>query len=86
MPDENIKVQDVEFFKIDEIGLDPKTEKWGTDILIKDNSTRTVTIPSNIKPGMYIVRHEIIGLHFAWHENTTRKTSGAQLYPTCSSE
>ena len=86
LPGEDTKVQDVEFFKVDENGYDPKTEVWGTDQLIKENSTRTVTIPSDIKPGMYVVRHEIIGLHFAWHENKEKKTSGAQLYPTCMSK
>jgi lytic cellulose monooxygenase (C1-hydroxylating) len=83
MPSENAKVQDVEFFKIDESTYDPATEVWGTDQLIKDNSTRTVTIPSNIKPGMYVVRHEIISLHFAFRENNQKHTSGAQFYPTC---
>jgi cellulase len=86
LPNETTKPQDVDFFKVDENTYDSKTEVWGTDQLIKDNSTRTVTIPSDIKPGMYIVRHEIIGLHFAWHENRTKKTSGAQLYPTCMSK
>jgi cellulase len=80
---ESTKVQDVEFFKIDEATYNPATEVWGTDQLIKDNSTRTVTIPSNIKPGMYVVRHEIISLHFAFRENNNKKTSGAQFYPTC---
>src|ERR1700760_378090 len=86
MPSENVKVQDVEFFKIDEAGFDPKTRSWGTDWLIQDNSTRTVTIPSDLKPGMYVVRHEIIGLHYAWRENKEKKTSGAQSYPTCLSK
>jgi len=83
LPDEKTKVQDVDFFKVDEGTYDPKTGIWGTDQLIQENSTRTVTIPSDIKPGIYVVRHEIIGLHFAWHENKEKKTSGAQLYPTC---
>ncbi len=83
MPSEDTKVQDVTFFKIDESTYEPKTKTWGTDQLIKDNSTRTVIIPSDLKPGMYVIRHEIIGLHFAWHENVQRKTSGAQLYPVC---
>jgi cellulase len=86
MPDDNVKVQDVDFFKIDESSYDPKTHIWGTDQLMKDNNTRRVTIPSDIKPGMYIVRHEIIALHFAWKENKEKKTSGAQFYPTCFSE
>jgi cellulase len=86
LPDENTKVQDVEFFKIDEGTYDPKTRVWGTDQLIKDNSTRTVRIPSDLKPGTYVVRHEIIGLHFAWQENKQKKISGAQFYPTCLSK
>jgi lytic cellulose monooxygenase (C1-hydroxylating) len=87
MPDEkNVQVQDVEFFKVDQGGYDPKTKVWGTDQLIMDNSTRTFTIPSDIKPGIYVVRHEIIGLHFAWTENTEKKQSGAQLYPVCFSK
>ena len=83
LPNESTKVQDVEFFKIDEATYDPATEIWGTDQLIKDNNTRTVTIPSDIKPGMYVVRHEIISLHFAFRDDTNRKVSGAQFYPTC---
>jgi len=83
LPDEKTSVNDVEFFKIDEDGYHAKDNSWGTDALIANNNTRTVTIPSNIKPGMYVVRHEIIGLHFAWMENAAKKTSGAQPYPTC---
>jgi lytic cellulose monooxygenase (C1-hydroxylating) len=86
MPNENVTVQDVDFFKVDEAGYTPETKVWGTDQLIMDNSTRKFTIPSDIKPGMYVVRHEIIGLHFAWKENTEKKTSGAQLYPVCFSK
>jgi hypothetical protein len=86
MPDENVPVQDVEFFKVDENGYDPKTKVWGTDQLILDNSTRTFTIPSDLKSGTYVIRHEIIGLHFAWKENTEKKQSGAQLYPICFSK
>jgi cellulase len=86
LPDEKTSVNDVEFFKIDEDGYHASDNSWGTDALIANNNTRTVTIPSNIKPGMYVVRHEIIGLHFAWTENATKKTSGAQPYPSCLSE
>jgi hypothetical protein len=86
LPDEKTSVNDVEFFKIDEDGYHAKDNSWGTDALIANNNTRTVTIPSNIKPGMYVVRHEIIGLHFAWVENAQKKTSGAQPYPTCLSK
>jgi cellulase len=86
LPTEKTQVQNVDFFKIDEGTYDPETKVWGTDELIKHNNSRTVTIPSDIKPGMYVVRHEIIGLHFAWRENTEKKTSGAQMYPICLSK
>ncbi|KAF2673904.1 hypothetical protein BT63DRAFT_467491 [Microthyrium microscopicum] len=83
IPDEKTTVNDVNFFKIDELGYDKEKDLWGTDDIINNNSTRTVTIPSDIKPGMYAVRTELIGLHFSWRENKEKKTSGAQLYPTC---
>lgn len=35
------------------------------------------TIPSCLKPGFYLVRHEIIALHAAW------QYPGAQFYPGC---
>lgn len=57
---------------------------WGTDWLISNNNKRTVTIPSDIKPGMYVVRHELISLHFAFRPNNQSQTSGAQFFPQCS--
>jgi hypothetical protein len=37
-----------------------------------------VTLPSNITPGGYLVRHEIIALHLA------TQMGGAEFYPSCS--
>jgi sarcosine oxidase gamma subunit len=37
-----------------------------------------VTLPSNIAPGAYLIRHEIIALHLA------DKAGGAEFYPSCS--
>jgi hypothetical protein len=37
-----------------------------------------VTLPSNIAPGNYIIRHEIIALHLA------NEMGGAEFYPSCS--
>jgi cellulase len=86
LPTENTSVNDVDFFKIDQVTYNAKTDLWGTHELINNNNTRTVTIPSDIKPGTYVVRHEIIGLHFAWQEKAEEKTSGAQPYPVCVSK
>jgi cellulase len=37
----------------------------------------TVTIPENLAPGNYVLRHEILALHSAGQAN------GAQFYPQC---
>lgn len=86
MPDEKTPLNQVDFFKIDESTYFPKTGLWGTHALIANNNTQTVTIPSDLKPGTYVVRHEIIALHHAWQENADKKTSGAQPYPLCISK
>ena len=67
------------WFKIDGVGLlsgsNPGT--WATDTLIANNNTWTVTIPKDIAPGNYVLRHEIIALHAAG------QADGAQDYPQC---
>lgn len=70
----------LEFFKIDAGGLiDDSTVPgtWATDQLIEDSYSRTVTIPSDIAAGDYVLRHEIIALHGA------EDLDGAQNYPQC---
>lgn len=66
---------DLQFFKIDQAAVDG--DQWATDKLIANNQTWTVTIPSDIADGQYVLRHEIIALHSAGQEN------GAQNYPKC---
>jgi hypothetical protein len=80
---ESGKVEDVNFFKIDELAYDPKTQTWGSDVLIKNGNSHTVTIPGDIKPGTYVIRHEIIALHGAMNDNYITRVSGAQFYPQC---
>ncbi|KAF2740850.1 glycoside hydrolase [Polyplosphaeria fusca] len=67
------------FTKLDEgawlSGNDPGT--WVTDNLIKGNMSWSMTIPSTLAPGKYVIRHEIIALHAASSSN------GAQAYPQC---
>lgn len=44
---------------------------------MKAPTTYTYTIPSCLKKGFYLVRHEIIALHASW------AYPGAQFYPGC---
>ncbi|KAK3678816.1 hypothetical protein LTR78_001269 [Recurvomyces mirabilis] len=50
---------------------------WATDTLIANNFTGMLTIPANLAPGNYVLRHEIISLHAA------NNAGGAQNYPMC---
>jgi hypothetical protein len=45
---------------------------------VVDGQVASVTLPSNIAPGNYIIRHEIIALHLA------DSLGGAEFYPSCS--
>lgn len=64
------------FFKIDEAGLNPDGS-FASDTLIANNNTWTVTIPSDIAPGQYVIRHELLALHSAG------TSGGGQFYPMC---
>lgn len=70
----------LEFFKIDGGGLIDDTNPpgtWASDNLIAKNNSWSVKIPTTVKPGNYVLRHEIIALHSAENKD------GAQNYPQC---
>ncbi|KAL8861020.1 MAG: hypothetical protein Q9178_002533 [Gyalolechia marmorata] len=70
----------LKFTKIDEEGLIEYTSmpgRWASDKLLAANNSWTVTIPKNVAPGNYVLRHEIIALHSA------NNPDGAQNYPQC---
>jgi len=64
-----------EWFKIDEVG------KSGSDTWVQaevmNGSPYTMNLPSNVAPGQYLVRHEIIALQLA------TSVGGAEFYPMC---
>ncbi|KAG8822693.1 Esterase/lipase/thioesterase [Serendipita sp. 401] len=65
------------WFKINHSGKSSSGE-WAATTLIKNKGIYSVTIPSGLKPGQYLIRHEIIALHSAY------SYPGAQVYPSCS--
>lgn len=72
--------EELNFFKIDAVGLVDGSSApgtWGSDELMANNLTSSVTIPSDIAAGNYVIRHEIIALHSAGD------AGGAQSYPQC---
>jgi hypothetical protein len=81
-----VNVNKLEFFKVHEAGLFADGT-WATDRMIADKGAWNTTIPHDIKPGKYVVRHELISLHFATtHSNYSRIPGGKvapQFYPSC---
>jgi lytic cellulose monooxygenase (C1-hydroxylating) len=57
--------------------------KWASDKLIRQNYTWTSRIPSDIRPGLYILRHELLALHDAKRSYNGFSQSGAQVFPVC---
>ncbi|KEY73842.1 hypothetical protein S7711_03137 [Stachybotrys chartarum IBT 7711] len=51
---------------------------WATDVLISKNNTFLIEIPPTTPSGFYVLRHEIIALHYA-----TNAAQGPQHYPQC---
>lgn len=50
---------------------------WATNTLIASNNSWLVGLPATLSPGAYVLRHELIALHYA------NRTDGAQNYPQC---
>jgi hypothetical protein len=75
----NVSPSSLQFAKIAQRGLNSGSNpgNWASDDLIRNGNSWTVTIPSNLAPGGYVLRHEIIALHSAGQPN------GAQAYPQC---
>ncbi|KAJ1894303.1 hypothetical protein LPJ66_005272 [Kickxella alabastrina] len=70
------------WFKIFEHGY--SDGKWGIDLIRDDKEGKlTITIPADIKPGDYLLRSEIIGLHEAYIDYAKDKSNGAQYFINC---
>ncbi|CAN8099960.1 unnamed protein product [Discula destructiva] len=65
-----------QWFKIDQMGMTAPPlsgTSWGTAVVAK-NLKWSSKIPSNLKPGNYLIRHELLALHQA---------HTPQFYPEC---
>ncbi|KAE8443539.1 hypothetical protein EG329_001779 [Mollisiaceae sp. DMI_Dod_QoI] len=51
------------WFKISEAGLNAATQDWATTDLIANAGVQSITIPSCIDDGQYLLRAELIALH-----------------------
>jgi cellulase len=65
------------WFKISADGYDSASKLWAVDKLIANGGVQSITIPSCIENGQYLLRGELIALHAAG------SPQGAQLYMEC---
>jgi cellulase len=77
-----MKPQEVKFFKIEGNGYDNIKKKWANEDVLDNNRTDTVKIPSDIKPGMYIFRTELLALH-GNSPMLPKNFGGPQFYTHC---
>lgn len=79
----SVNITDIEFFKIAELGLLSDGKTWATQALTANDNVTSATIPHDTKPGNYVVRHELITLHFATEDSrymdAAAKAKGAQV-------
>lgn len=71
----SVQKTDLKWTKIQANGYE--NGQWAAIKMIGENNTFPVTVPSSLKAGKYVFRHEIIALHSAQAEG------GAQNYPQC---
>ncbi|CCX10545.1 Similar to Probable endo-beta-1,4-glucanase D; acc. no. Q0CEU4 [Pyronema omphalodes CBS 100304] len=57
---------------------------WAVDTLISNKGKHSLTLPSSLAAGDYLIRAEIIALHEADTNYATNSARGAQFYPSCS--
>jgi cellulase len=76
-PTPDKKPQAVQFFKIYELGYDKMRKKWANEDIIADGYKNTIQIPSDIKPGTYILRTDLLSLH------GNGRIDGPQFYTHC---
>ncbi|KAK1825876.1 polysaccharide monooxygenase [Podospora conica] len=73
-PCETVNPASLRFFKIGAAGY---SNGWAADALRANGNSWLVQIPSDLKPGNYVLRHEILALHGA------PNVGGTQAYPQC---
>ncbi|KAL2128808.1 hypothetical protein VTI74DRAFT_8614 [Chaetomium olivicolor] len=69
--------------KIHEEGYDASTKSWAVDKLIANKGMWDFTLPSQLKPGKYMLRQEIVAHHESDATFDKNPKRGAQFYPSC---
>lgn len=71
----------LKWFKVAEEGLEGDSKTWATDRMLANKGVWRTTIPADIKPGTYLLRHELLALHFALPDSNYKIIPGGQMGP-----
>ncbi|KAE9964542.1 hypothetical protein EG328_010369 [Venturia inaequalis] len=78
----NMQAYHIDFFKIKGDGFDKAQKKWANEIVMDNNRTDIVRIPSDIEIGLYVFRTELLALHGNAPSLPT-SFGGPQFYTHC---
>jgi len=78
-----MKPNEIEFFKISEAGYDATRKKWANEDLIDQGTIDHLQLPSDIKPGTYVMRTELLALHGNMRTAQPSEGTGPQFYIHC---
>ncbi|KAF2669544.1 hypothetical protein BT63DRAFT_362107, partial [Microthyrium microscopicum] len=62
---QSVDVNKLKFFKISESGLAADNKTWAVDEMMANGNVSSTVIPFDLKPGNYVLRHELIALHYS---------------------
>jgi cellulase len=83
-PLDKVDVNKLSFFKITERGLLPDNKTWAVDEMMANGNVSTAVIPHDIKPGNYVLRHELIALHYSTEDSLYHMKADKLLGPQVS--
>lgn len=81
---ESIDFNKLSFFKIDEKGLAGDNKTWAVTEMMENGNVSSTTIPHDIKPGTYVLRHELIALHYSTEDSLYHMKADKLLGPQVS--
>jgi lytic cellulose monooxygenase (C1-hydroxylating) len=81
---DKVDVNKLSFFKIGESGLAADGKTWAVDEMMANGNVTTAVIPHDIRPGHYVLRHELIALHYATEDSLYHMKADKLLGPQVS--
>jgi hypothetical protein len=81
---QKIDVNNLNFFKISEKGLAADKKTWAVDEMMSKGNISSTIIPHDIKPGTYVLRHELIALHYSTEDSLYHMKADKLLGPQVS--